>query len=83
MVKEKKGHIIQASIKLLWRGQHQCVLFLCFSFLFNQEEKPEAEGKSTLLSFVKALCVQLSALQIFITSLGEEGLRASVTQVVV
>lgn len=64
----KKGHITQASIKLLWRGQHQCLLFLYFSFLFNQEEKScpgfttsLKQGKSNLAFICKGtLCADIS-----------------------
>lgn len=70
----EKGHIAQASIKLPLRG----LLFLYFSFLFNQEENSEREGKATPLSSVKALCMQRAALQVFITSLATESLCARV-----
>lgn len=77
MVKEKRAH---------YTGKHKTSLertatvspILYFSFLFNQEEKSEMEGKATLLSFVKAVCTQVPALQVFITSLGMESLCATV-----
>lgn len=65
-VVKEKGHIAQASTKLPLRG----LLFLYFSFLFNQEKNSEREGKAAPLSSVKALCMQRAALQVFITSLG-------------
>lgn len=65
----EKGHIALPSTKLPLRG----LLFLYFSFLFNQEENSEREGKATPLSSVKALCMQRAALRVFITSLGTEG----------
>lgn len=70
----EKWHIAQASIKLPLRG----LLFLYFSFLFNQDENSEREGKAAPLSSVKALCMQRAALQVFITSLGTESLCARV-----
>lgn len=56
-----KGHIAQASIKLPLRG----LLFLYFSFLFDQEKNSEREGKAAPLSSVKALCMQRAALQVW------------------
>lgn len=56
-----KGHTAQASIKLPLRG----LLFLYFSFLFDQEKNSEREGKAAPLSSVKALCMQRAALQVW------------------
>lgn len=66
--RKKKGHIIQARMKLLLRLQFQSLVFV-LSFLFSQEGKPETEGKATLLSFIEALWTQIAEVQVFLMSL--------------